>query len=379
MQILTVDIGTGTQDIYLFRSGLAIENGIKLVMPSPTMLARARIQAATRRGDALLLTGVTSGGGPCAWAAEAHLRSGARLFATPDAARTFNDDLDWVRHEMGVEVVSEDEARSLPVDTVIEMRDFDREAITTAFAAFDVRLDLAAAAIAVFDHGAAPPDQSDRAFRFNYLADRIRARNALTAFAFSASEIPPFLTRMQAVAGSAIGLDCPVVLMDTAPAAVLGATLDPQVAALPRKLVANIGNFHALAFRLGPGGIEALFEHHTGLLDVGVVDRLLSALAAGSLTNSEVFDSMGHGAIVLDATPLRLDPDAFGVAVTGPRRAMLRDSRLRPHLAVPFGDMMIAGCLGLLLGVAEVHPDLAAPIQASLAGAGQDIAPWDAE
>jgi uncharacterized protein (DUF1786 family) len=36
--ILTVDIGTGTQDIFLFREGLALENGFKLVMPSPTMM-----------------------------------------------------------------------------------------------------------------------------------------------------------------------------------------------------------------------------------------------------------------------------------------------------------------------------------------------------
>ena len=30
MKFLAVDIGTGTQDIYLFQSGLAIENGFKL-------------------------------------------------------------------------------------------------------------------------------------------------------------------------------------------------------------------------------------------------------------------------------------------------------------------------------------------------------------
>lgn len=379
MQILTVDIGTGTQDIYLFRSGLSLENGYKLVMPSPTMLIRSRIQAATRRAEDLLLTGVTIGGGPCAWAAEAHLRSGARVYATPDAARTFNDDLDWVQHEMGVEVVSEDEAARLQGVTALPLREFDMDAIATAFAAFDVTLDPAAAAVAVFDHGAAPPDESDRSFRFRYLADRIRTRNSLTAFAFPSSEIPAFLTRMQAIATSASDLACPLVVMDTAPAAVLGATLDPRVAAPARKLVANIGNFHALAFRLGPGGIEALFEHHTGLLDVVRLDALLAALADGSVTNADVFDTMGHGAIVFDPSPLAIDKAEFGVAVTGPRAAMLRNSRLRPLFAVPHGDMMVAGCFGLLMGVAELHPEFAGPIQAAFAGAGQDTAPWDVE
>lgn len=379
MQILTVDIGTGTQDIYLFRKGLSLENGYKLVLPSPTMLIRGRIQAATRRGEDVLLTGVTIGGGPCAWAAEAHLRSGARVFATADAARTFNDDLDWVQNEMGIEVVSEDEAGRLRRVTTIALREFDLPAIGAAFGAFDVTLDPAAVAVAVFDHGAAPPEESDRSFRFRYLADRIRAHNSLTAFAYPATQVPAFLTRMQAVVTSASDLACPVVIMDTAPAAVLGATLDPRVAAPARKLVANIGNFHALAFRLGPDGIEALFEHHTGMLDVARLDALLAALADGSLTNSDVFDSMGHGAIVFDPAPLAIDKAEFGVAATGPRGAMLRNSRLRPLFAVPHGDMMLAGCYGLLLGVAELQPDLADPIRAAFAGAGQDTAPWDIE
>jgi len=59
--VLTVDIGTGTQDIFLFREGLILENGFKLVMPSPTMKVREKIQEATRLGEDILLTGVTMG------------------------------------------------------------------------------------------------------------------------------------------------------------------------------------------------------------------------------------------------------------------------------------------------------------------------------
>jgi hypothetical protein len=46
-----------------------------------------------------------------------------------------------------------------------------------------------------------------------------------------------------------------------------------------------------------------------------------------------------------------LEPDARQpdiLAVTGPRRALLVESGLRPYLAVPHGDMMLAGNLGLL-------------------------------
>ncbi|UCD40839.1 MAG: pyruvate formate lyase-activating protein, partial [Chloroflexota bacterium] len=64
MQILTVDVGTGTQDIFLYDSRLDLENGFKLVVPSPTMMVRHRLQTATRRKEAVLLTGVIMGGGP---------------------------------------------------------------------------------------------------------------------------------------------------------------------------------------------------------------------------------------------------------------------------------------------------------------------------
>ena len=48
MQVLTVDVGTGTQDIYLYDSELDLENGYKLIVPSPTMIFYRRIHAATR-------------------------------------------------------------------------------------------------------------------------------------------------------------------------------------------------------------------------------------------------------------------------------------------------------------------------------------------
>jgi uncharacterized protein (DUF1786 family) len=387
MKILTIDVGTGTQDIFLYDSRLDIENGFKLIVPSPTMIVHRRLKEATRRGQAVLLTGVTMGGGPSQWAAEAHARAGLPVYATPEAARTFNDDLERVA-EMGVTVVGQDEAAELP-DTVerFELRDFDFAAVASAFGRFGVALDdLAAVAVAVFDHGDAPPEISDRQFRFDYLDEHIRAHNRLSAFAFEAGEVPPIMTRLAAVVHSArqdaspvLG-DVPLVVMDTAPAAVLGATFDPRVRARERVLIANVGNFHTLAFRLGPTGIEGVFEHHTGLLDLDGLEDLLRALADGTLTHEQVFGHHGHGALIYHDKPLSLDGDDFGVVVTGPRRELMRASSLRPYFAVPFGDMMIAGCFGLLAATADVLPDLAGPIRASLDGAGgSGTPPWEIE
>lgn len=383
MKILTVDIGTGTQDIFLYDSRLDLENGFKLVAPSPTLIVHRRLQAATRQGRAALLHGVIMGGGPSAWAAEAHVQAGLALYATPDAARSFNDDLDAVR-QTGIQIISEDEAARLPADVLrLELRDFDFAAIAAAFGAFGVRLDdLDAAAVAVFDHGNAPLDVSDRQFRFDYLDERIRRANRLSAFAYRAEDIPPAMTRLQAVARSArapggLPPGLPLVVMDTAPAAVLGATFDPRVRARPRCLIVNIGNFHTLAFRLGPQGIEGVFEHHTGLLDQPALEALLRGLASGSLTHADVFDHHGHGALIYHPGPLSLDGPEGGVVVAGPRRSLLAGSALRPYFAAPFGDMMIAGCFGLLAAVADLLPGLGGEIRRSLAGQSTGAAPWD--
>ena len=241
VRILTVDIGTGTQDIFLYDSRLDIENGLKLVLPSPTMMVHRRIKAATAARQAIVLVGRQMGGGPSAWAAEAHAQAGLDTYATPQAALTLDDDLEKVASR-GIRIVSEDEAPHMPSEVLrIELRDFDFAAIAEVFARFGTPLAaLDAVAVAAFDHGAAPPHISDRQFRFDYLDRRIRENNTLAAFAYLSADVPSIMSRLQAVAESARALDCPVVLMDSAPAAVLGATYDPAVGSRNRKLIANI-------------------------------------------------------------------------------------------------------------------------------------------
>ncbi len=374
MKILAVDVGTGTQDILLYDSDREIENCLKLVMPSATLRVASAVKQATRSGRPLLLTGVTMGGGPSAWATLDHVRAGLTVYATPEAARTFDDELEKVERQ-GIKVVSDDEAKRLDGEVArVHMRDFDFDAIRSAFDAFGIELKPDALALAVFDHGNAPPGYSDRQFRFDYLEERIRAQNRLSAFAFKRGELPDHLTRLQAVEATA-DFDDDVMLMDTAPAAVLGALLDPKVAANEHLLAVNVGNFHVLAFRLGPAGVEGVFEHHTGEIDLTQLDGFIDRLIDGSLQHRDVFDTMGHGALVFDPTPLPDGKPVF-VSVTGPRRSMMRASRHNPYFAVPYGDMMIAGCFGLLRAFADVYPEHAEIILDSLSGASRG-APWE--
>src|SRR5919201_3286983 len=172
MQILTVDVGTGTQDVLLFDSERELENCFKLVLPSPTVVIADRIRTATARGDPVVLKGVTMGGGPCHWAALDHVRAGHAVFATPEAAQTFDDDLPAVRH-MGIQVVSEEEATRIADSgaTLVYLGDLWFGQLLETLSGFGVRLKLDGLAVAVFDHGAAPPGYSDRIFRFEYLRE----------------------------------------------------------------------------------------------------------------------------------------------------------------------------------------------------------------
>src|SRR6185436_5071691 len=132
---------------------------------------------------------------------------------------------------LGIKIVSEEESRRLSAVSKLELKDFDFKLISRTFADYGVSLnDLAAIAVAVFDHGNAPAGVSDRQFRFDYLDERIRAKNSLSAFAYLSSDIPRIMTRLQSVVDSADELPCPLVVMDTAPAAVQGAGFDPIVA-----------------------------------------------------------------------------------------------------------------------------------------------------
>lgn len=351
MRILAVDVGTGTQDILLFDSGQPVENALQLIMPSPTRIAEERIRRATEARRPVLVTGVIAGGGPCHWALEDHLHAGLTAYATPEAAATFDDDMDRVR-EMGVTLVSDDEAQSVDADHV-PLRDLDLDAIRTALSAFDVSSDFDGLALGCLDHGASPPGYSDRLFRFEHLSDVAGKRNDLRAFAYLPEDLPDYLTRArQLVAGDES--HAPIVFMDTGPAAALGALQDPQVRERDEQCVLNLGNMHALAFHLRGTQIISLYEHHTGEVTAEQIEDFTSRLLTHELTHDDVFNTKGHGVYYAGGGGSS-QPEV--VAVTGPQRAKIRGSRLNPYFAVPHGDMMVSGCFGLLWAFAEKHPE----------------------
>lgn len=399
LRALAIDVGTGTQDVLLFDTRHEIENAVRLILPSPTAILAERIRMATRERRPVLLTGTLMGGGPVAWAARDHATAGLAIVATPAAARTMDDDLAAVQR-LGVRIVDEAAEALAPSgagDSLVrlELRDVWLPELAVALAGFDV--DLAAVdavAVAVFDHGAAPVGVSDRRFRFDRLRERLvtRLNAGPAAFAYLATDVPAVFTRLDAAAAAARSwlddhgrTEVPVMVMDTGPAAILGA-LDDEVtrrslAAGGPVLALNIGNFHTLAMRLEPvaggagrrgpraGGVRitGIFEHHTGELTRPQLARFLRELAAGTISDDEVFGSQGHGALMLPGRGATRAHDPRPLfTLTGPRRALLAGHVVRglgrPHLAVPHGDMMQAGPFGLLHALAAQVPAWREPV-----------------
>jgi uncharacterized protein (DUF1786 family) len=346
MHLLAIDIGGYTQDILLFDSTQPIENCFKMVLPSPTTILARKIRAATTAKRAIFLIGTNMGGGPSKKALTEHLQAGNKAFATVKAAATFDDDIDEVARS-GVTIVQDDQKPPTDNVEILETKDLDLARIEETFEAFDVEPDFDGIAVAVLDHGAAPPGVSDRSFRFQHLNQVISSRKELHAFAYLANEIPSYLTRMKAVSQSTRS-DIPFLLMDTPIAAAIGSLEDREVSRHVHKVVINIGNFHTLAFHLQNSTIIGFFEHHTHSLTRNKMERLITRLVKGELTNEEVFNDGGHGCLVLDSS-MKMP----FVSVTGPRRALMSGSKLNPYFATPYGDMMLTGCFGLVRAFAQ--------------------------
>ncbi len=345
-RILAVDIGGGTQDILLYEGWKNPENFIKLVLPSPTVIISKKIEQATEREQALFLTGSIMGGGKSTRAIKKHLEKNLPVYALPEAAKTINDDLNNVQ-EMGVILVD------TPPDEknlcCIEMKDLNLAALQQALSCFDVNLPKEVA-VAVQDHGEAPPGVSNRLFRFKHWESFLQAGGKLEQLAYI--NPPAHMTRMKSVQQQTPG----AMVMDTCSAAIWGALLDPQIKKeLPRgAVVVNIGNQHTFAALIKEQRVYGIFEHHTRLMNAEKLFHLINKLRHGELTHEDVFSDGGHGCSIGKNLP-----GGFQfVGITGPRRCIAAE--LNYHSANPFGDMMLTGCYGLVRALKEVsdpkHP-----------------------
>ncbi len=330
--LLAVDVGGGTQDIFLWEPGQAVENAVKMVLPAPTQIMARRLRRLTEAGRAIFLTGRLMGGGSIASAVRRHLAQGLAVYASPQAALTLHDNIDMVE-QWGVSCTDSPPPEAAP----LVLGDIDLEALKAMLAAFEVPWP-GHFAVAVQDHGFSP-QASNREFRFQYWREVLARGGNLADLAFR--EPPACFTRMRAVAAALPG----VLLMDTCTAGMRGALLDPEA----RKhreaglTVVNLGNAHTFAALIRENRVFGIYEHHTGMLTPGKLAQHLSRFQAGALKHNEIFDDGGHGCAI-HQDYLKERPFTFTV-ITGPRRSLARD--WPGVFAAPLGDMMLTGCFGL--------------------------------
>lgn len=331
--IVALDIGSGTQDVFVWRQGEAMENCVQMVLPSPTTLLARRVREATSLGRPIHLKGFLMGGGPVAWAVRDHVSAGLPVTAEPEAALTLHDNLAHAQ-EMGIVI------QGSPCDGAVEidMRDVQRDDLEGILRRFGVD-PPEVWCVAVQDHGH-QPHGSNREFRFSHWRGFLHAGGAMASAIY---RDPPFyLTRMRSVLLQLPG----AMVMDTGMAAVLGATCDPWVRARLGSgvVVINLGNQHALAALITHETVWAILEHHTEALGQGSLLRWIQDFRKGQVRHQDVLEDGGHGcAYHLDGVP---DLPFDAVAVTGPRRAMA--DGLGWTMAAPFGNMMLSGCYGLI-------------------------------
>ncbi|XRP96528.1 DUF1786 domain-containing protein [Methanocaldococcus sp. 16A] len=325
MEVLCIDIGKGTQDILYIDTNKNIENSIKLILPSPTVILAEKIKKMT---EDLRIDGVVMGGGPVNKAIYEHIKKGFKVEISESAARTIRDDLEEVK-KRGI-IVKE----SIENPNII-FRDLDFDMLKNIFASIGKEFNPDFVCVACQDHGFVK-GQSDRITRFKYFENKLKETNDPYKFYFE--EKTNYFSRFDAILETLKENKYKGFVMDSKIASICGILNYAKENGINEFIGLDIGNGHTLGVSIKDGEIVGLFEHHTRLLTPKKLKNIVDKLADGSLTNEEIFNDNGHGAVVLDS----VNPEE--ILIAGPNREMFKDYG---KYAYPGGDVMITGCVGL--------------------------------
>lgn len=334
---LILDIGSGTQDALLYFPDLELENCPKFILPAPAKGVAKNIRKNTEAGNHIFLSGRNMGGG-FVGALKEHLERGLNVSAMESVAYAVSDDLSWVR-TMGVTITETRPQGSVEISCLDFNPDFWGPFLSLADLPWPEMI-LAAAQ----DHGF-HPGSSNRRGRFQMWERFLQSGGEAARLLHD--KAPSELTRLQSLQECTNG--GPVA--DTGAAALLGALFVPEVEARQKNqgiTVVNVGNSHTVAFLVYVNRVFGVYEQHTGLVDRGQLVSDLRRFQRGELSNEEVFEARGHGCMVTDlpVTAQGFEP----MYILGPRRSILHGTG---EFLAPGGDMMLAGCFGLLKAISD--------------------------
>jgi len=338
-KILAIDIGAGTQDILIFDPEKTKEGMVSLVLPSPIMFWGERIK---RCKNDLFIEGDTIGGGGITSVLKRHIKNGNKVIMTKEAAYSVRDNLQEVE-DLGIEI-----GDAPPADFKGErfrLREVTIDLLRKFLKNFEEDLGVGVVALAVQDHGTPPLGTSARRFRFSTFESVLNERRTPLSFAYWEEEIPPQYKRMRSALKAAReqlpSAGC--LIMDTSFSAIAGCMEEDSQSSL----LVNVGNNHTLAVLLSNGEIDGLMELHSMSLTPGDLREMLERFVRGELSNDEVFERGGHGAVIFNPHPLK----ELTIKVTGPHRELFRDTGLQFEFAAPYGNMMMTGPIGLIRAV----------------------------
>jgi len=348
LKILAIDIGAGTEDILLYDEAKNVENCVKMILPTPSIVYAASVDHATMLGKDIFVRGYTIGGGEFATSVMRHLKKGFRAVMTESAAYSIRNDLNEVKH-VGIEVWRDEEPPKGFRGEVLDISEVNLKELDGFLSKKNMHLsDVDLIAIAVQDHGASPKGVSNRRFRMEKMRERLSRSRRPEDFAFKEDEVPEYYIRMKSAvrASKSQFPSSKVIVMDTSIAAIAGCLQDSQVAEEDLVLAVNLGNGHTMAAIVMKGEICGVTEHHTQILTPERLKRLLRDFADGKLSDGDVFNEGGHG------VAFAKKPPGFSkiglIAATGPNRYLIEKAGFEAHFAAPAGDMMMTGPMGLV-------------------------------
>lgn len=333
---LFLDIGSGTQDVLYHRDDIKLENCSKFVLPSPAKLIAKRVEELTAAKRDIYMYGSNMGGG-FFLAIKKHLEAGLRLAIHPEAALAIYDDPKRVA-ALGITLTETCPAGHAPLELCDYNAGWWQAYLGMAGLTYPDEVIVAAQ-----DHGV-HEDEGNREGRFQMwkeLVDKHKGDPYSLVYSTPTASLTRLATIQRATGGGAVA--------DSASAAVLGALYVPEVAQRSWRTgitVVNVGNSHTSAFLVYQEKIYGVYEHHTGMLTQESLAHDLKEFRRGWLTDEMVRNAGGHGCIFLDV------PDEaegfFPTYVLGPKRDLLQGQGV---FIAPGGDMMLAGCFGLLKAV----------------------------
>ncbi len=341
-RFLLIDVGAGTMDILFVDEDADLV--YKAVAKSPVRELAEQAEALTGN---LLVTGCEMGGG----AISNVLKRRARKFEVTmsvSAAKTIHHDLEKVR-AFGINVVEDDHAEALRNDPRYEsliLSDLPADRLKGIVKGLGVPFSFDIIGVCVQDHGVAGPGISHLDFRHQIFKDALNEHPFPHALLYPAGRVPAVLSRLTSAAKRATELPTrEVYVMDSGMAAILGACMDGTARNADRIMVLDVATSHTLGAALMGDQIAGFFEYHTRDITLDRLEKLLPDLANGNLSHRQILAEGGHGAYMR----MSLGFDGVeSIIATGPKRGLLKGSRLPMVWGAPFGDNMMTGTVGLL-------------------------------